>query len=65
MKLKPILLLATMAGLWTGTFAAEEAVIATKPKPLDPDIQGEELAVLTQAPFHKSDRETRGEGGRA
>ncbi len=39
-----------LAGLLEGT-AAEPAVAATKPKPHDPTIQGEEHAVLSQPPF--------------
>ena len=53
MKMKRIRIAATLyAVLIAGVaLAAEAPVKATKPKPVDTTVQGEEKAVLTQAPF--------------
>ena len=42
---------AVLCSLSAAAQAAEAPVKATKPKPVDTTIQGEEKAVLTQAPF--------------
>jgi len=47
-KIAAILYAVLLAG---GAMAADGTVITTKPKPVDTTIQGEEKAILTQAPF--------------
>ena len=53
MKMQRIRIAATLCAVLTVgvALAAEAPVKATKPKPVDTTVQGEEKAVLTQAPF--------------